>query len=54
MTENNPVVVAAQTRPQPALRKLARAYIALARQFRGSAAATVSVSAEAPRPKESA
>jgi hypothetical protein len=35
VVENNLTVVAAELRTAPALKKLARAYIALARQFRG-------------------
>ena len=43
MIENNPTVVAAEKRTPPAIRKLARAYVALARQLSGPTAVSVPV-----------
>jgi hypothetical protein len=47
MTKDNLAVVAARERTHPALRKLARAYIALAHQLHGTPRAAVPASDEA-------
>lgn len=54
MTEDNPLVVTAETRTHPALRKLARAYIALAHQLRGTPRAAVPVPEDSSAQSEEA
>lgn len=54
MTEDNPTVVAAELRTPPALKKLARAYIALARQLCAPTVSTVPVVADPEQPKGTA
>lgn len=47
MIENNPTVVAAEKRTPPAIKKLARAYVALARQLSGLTSVPVPVADDA-------
>jgi hypothetical protein len=51
MAEENLTVVAAQPRTEPALKKLARAYIALARQRHEAASSATSAEGVATSPK---